>query len=164
MVRSQEISGTRTGTAWDCLYRSGPGPDPVQMVPCGTFIPGHVDAVRRSRGGWAGGEGGMARCRTCQSHPLPCSAQSVATDGQLWDSGGGEGGYFEEAAGGADHEAGLVEACDVRRGIARGAADKVHTEELHVGHGAERRVKRAHLVQHDLHTCGEHRARWGKVK
>ena len=50
-------SGTWTRTARDCLDRSGPSPDLVQMVPGGTFIPGHVNAVRGSRGGgWAGGE------------------------------------------------------------------------------------------------------------
>ena len=49
----------------------------------------------------------------------------------------GGGVYIEEAAGGANHEAGLVEACDTHRGIARGAADEVRAKELHVGHGAE---------------------------
>ena len=84
--------------------------------------------------------GGMARRRTCQSRPLPCSAQSVVTDGQLWDSGGG-GAYIEEAADGANHEAGLVKARDTRGGIARGATDEVRAEDLHVGHSAERRVE-----------------------
>ena len=51
-----EISGTRTGTTRDLLDRPDPGPDPVQMVPGGKFIPGRVNAVRGSRGGWAGGE------------------------------------------------------------------------------------------------------------
>ena len=86
------------------------------------------------------------------------------TDGQLRDSGGEGGAYIEEAADGANHEAGLVEARDARRGIAGGAADEVRAEELHVGHGAERRVERAHLVRRDLHTHGERRARWGEVK
>ena len=45
--------------------------------------------------------------------------------------------YVEEAADGAEHEAGLVEACDACGGIARGAADEVRAEELHVGHGTE---------------------------
>ena len=107
--------------------------------------------------------GSMAWRLTHQSQPLPCSVQSVVTDGQLWDSGGG-GGYVEEAADGADHEAGLVEACDARRGIARGAADEVHAEELHVCHGAEQWVERAHLVWRDLYMHSECRARWGEVE
>ena len=78
----------------------------------------------------------MAQHRTRQSHPLPCSVQSVVTNGQLWDSGGG-GAYVEEAADSADHEAGLVEACDACGGIAGGATDEVHVEELHIGHGEE---------------------------
>ena len=47
------------------------------------------------------------------------------------------GAYVEEAADGANNEAGLVEAHDTRGGIAGGAADEVHAKELHVGHGAE---------------------------
>ena len=63
--------------------------------------------------------GSMAWHRTHQSHPLPCLAQSVATDGQLQDrDSGGGGAYVEEAADGANHEAGLVEACDTCKGIA----------------------------------------------
>ena len=31
-------------------------PDPVQMVPGGTFILGHINMVRGSHGRWAGGE------------------------------------------------------------------------------------------------------------
>ena len=86
-------SGTRTGTARDRLGRSGPGPDPVQMVPGGTFILGRVDMVR---GTWGGGWvvrlwGGMAQHQTCQSCLPPCSVQSVATDSPLRDSGGGGG-------------------------------------------------------------------------
>ena len=50
---------------------------------------------------------------------------------------GGGGAYVEEAADGADHEAGLVEACDAHGGVAGGAADEVHAEELHIGHGEE---------------------------
>ena len=84
--------------------------------------------------------GGGAWHRTHQSHPLPCSAQSVATDGQLRDSGGG-GAYIEEAADGADHEAGLVEAHDACGGVARGTANEVRAEELHIGHGTERWVE-----------------------
>ena len=57
------------------------------------------------------------------------------TDSQLQDSRGGV--YIEEAADGADHEASLVEARDAHRGVAGGAADEVHAEELHVGHGEE---------------------------
>ena len=44
----------RTGTARDRLDWSGPGPDLVQTVPGGTFIPGHVNTVRGTWGadGW----------------------------------------------------------------------------------------------------------------
>ena len=35
---------------------------------------------------------------------------------------GGGGVYIEEAADGANHEAGLVEACDTRRGVTGGAS------------------------------------------
>ena len=52
----EEISGTGTGTARDCLDQSGPSPDPVQTVPSDTFIPGCIDMVRGSCGGQAGGE------------------------------------------------------------------------------------------------------------
>ena len=84
-------SGTGTGTARDRLDWSGPGPDPVQMVPGGTFILGHIDMVRGTWGGrWVVRSwGGMAQHQTRQSHPPPCSAQSVATNGPLQDSGGG---------------------------------------------------------------------------
>ena len=130
-----EISGTRTGTARDHLDQSGPGPDPVQTVPGGTFIPGCVDAVRGSHGGWAGGEvvgwGGLASNLSITSSAL--FSASVATEGQLWDSGGGGGAYVEEAADSADHEAGLVKAHDACGGIAGGAADEVHAKELHQG-------------------------------
>ena len=162
-----EISGTRPRTAWDHLYQSGPSPDPVQTVPGSTFIPGHIDAVRGCRGGRAGGEvvgqHGLASNPSITSSALFSAICPVATNGQLWDSGGG-GAYVEEAADGANHEAGLVEACDTRGGTARGAADDVYAEELHVGHGAEQRVERAHLVWRDLHTHGEHRAWWGEVE
>ena len=80
--------------------------------------------------------GSMAQHRTHQ-RPPPCSARSVVTDGQLWDRRGGGGAYVEEAADGADHEAGLVEARDAREGVASGATEEVCAKELHVGHGEE---------------------------
>ena len=54
-------------------------------------------------------------------------------------AGQGRGVYIEEAADGADHEAGLVEAheCDACEGVAGGTAEEVHAKELHVGHGEE---------------------------
>ena len=46
-------------------------------------------------------------------------------------------GNVEEAADGAYHEAGLAKAHDTCEGIAGDATDKVHAEELHIGHGEE---------------------------
>ena len=107
------------------------------MVPGSTFIPGCVDAVRGSHGGQAGGE--VVGRRGLTSNPsimsstlfsaICCNRQSVV--------GQQRGAYVEEAADGADHEAGLVEARDACGGIAGGAADEVRAEELHIGHGKE---------------------------
>ena len=94
-----EISGTGTGTARDRLDRSGPGPDPVQTVPGGTFIPGRVDAVRGSRGGgrvvrsWGGvvvvvGEGGHVTGVMHVTWPPLAAAAAAARRGRWHGEGG----------------------------------------------------------------------------
>ena len=102
-------TGTRTR---DRLYRSGPSPDLVQTVPGGTFILGRVDTVRGSRGGQVGGEVVGKHGPASNPSIMPSALFSAICRDRWSVAGQRKGGYIEEAADGADHEAGLVEAHD----------------------------------------------------
>ena len=70
--------------------------------------------------------GGMGRCGPTLNPSITSSALfSAICCNQRSVAGQQRGEYIEEAADSANHEAGLVEACDACGGIAGGAADEV---------------------------------------